>query len=138
MGPGLRRPFEGCHVIQAVRAIGIGLRATYDRSMSRLLHRADPDVLRITNAPVSHEREIWLRQRRYMISMGIRTACFVAAVLVGSGWLRWVLIGGALVLPYVAVVMANSAAPQIPDTDPDSPHRDARALEPGDPGASRG
>ena len=41
--------------------------------------------------------------------MGIRTVCFVAAILVGGGWLRWVLVAAALLLPYVAVVMANTA-----------------------------
>ena len=40
--------------------------------------------------------------------MGIRTVCFLSAVFVGPGWLRWVLVVGAVVLPYVAVVMANA------------------------------
>ena len=40
--------------------------------------------------------------------MGIRTVCFIAAVLVGPNWFRWVLITAALFLPYVAVVMANA------------------------------
>jgi hypothetical protein len=39
--------------------------------------------------------------------MSIRTVCFIAAVAVGPGWLRWVLVAAALLLPYVAVVMAN-------------------------------
>jgi hypothetical protein len=47
------------------------------------------------------------RTRRYLISMGIRTACVVAAIFV-PGWPRWVLIAGAVVLPYVAVVAANA------------------------------
>ena len=51
-----------------------------------------------------------LGRSRYVISMAIRTVCFVAAVLVGDGWLRWVLIVAALLLPYVAVVMANAAS----------------------------
>ena len=42
--------------------------------------------------------------------MGIRTLCFVAAVIVGHGVVMWILIVGALLLPYVAVVMANAAA----------------------------
>jgi hypothetical protein len=42
--------------------------------------------------------------------MAVRTVCFVAAILVGEGWLRWVLVAAALVLPYVAVVMANAAS----------------------------
>lgn len=49
-----------------------------------------------------------MRQRRYLISMTIRTLSFVAAVAVGPGWLRWVLIAAAVFLPYVAVVLANN------------------------------
>ncbi len=47
------------------------------------------------------------RTRRYLISMGIRTACVIAAIIV-PGWPRWVLIAGAVILPYVAVVAANA------------------------------
>jgi Protein of unknown function (DUF3099) len=78
---------------------------------SRARKRAAP--VRITTAPVSREEEIAHRQRRYIISMGIRTLCFIAAVLVGPGWLRWALVAASFVLPYVAVVMANSASPRI-------------------------
>jgi hypothetical protein len=63
--------------------------------------------VRITTAATSHHADIAARQRRYVISMGIRTVCFIAAVAVGPGWLRWVLVAAALLLPYVAVVMAN-------------------------------
>jgi hypothetical protein len=82
-------------------------------------HRTD--VVRITTAPESPGSEIAHRQKRYMISMGIRTLCFIAAVAVGPGWLRWVLVAGAFVLPYVAVVMANSASPRVEGTDPLGP-----------------
>jgi hypothetical protein len=40
--------------------------------------------------------------------MGIRTFCFLAAVFIDS-WIRWPLAIGAIVLPYVAVVMANAS-----------------------------
>ena len=69
---------------------------------------ADRDAVRITTAPASRSDDIASRQRRYVISMTIRTLCFIAAVAVGPGWLRWVLIAAALLLPYVAVVMANA------------------------------
>ena len=69
---------------------------------------ADRDAVRITTAPVSRSADIAGRQRRYVISMTIRTLAFVAAVAVGPGWPRWVLIAAALVLPYVAVVLANA------------------------------
>jgi hypothetical protein len=40
--------------------------------------------------------------------MGIRTVCFVAAVAVGPGVLRWVLVAAAVFLPLLAVIMANA------------------------------
>jgi hypothetical protein len=83
--------------------------------------RSQPaDVLRITTAPESPEREMAHRQKRYMISMAIRTVCFVGAV-VADGWLRWVLVAAAFLLPYVAVVMANSASPRVEGTMPPGP-----------------
>ena len=45
-----------------------------------------------------------------------------------DGWLRWVLVVGAFILPYVAVVMANVASPRIDGHRP----RPARARPPGD------
>ena len=86
------------------------------------------DVVRITTAPESHETEMAHRQKRYMISMGIRTACFVAAIVVGPGWLRWVLVAAAFVLPYIAVVMANSASPRVEGTLPPGPTSSRREL----------
>ena len=66
------------------------------------------DAVRITTAPLSRAEEMAARQRRYIFSMAIRTLCFVGAVAVGPGWLRWALIAGAVFLPYVAVVIANA------------------------------
>ncbi len=83
--------------------------------------RAHPDVARITSAPESPQAEMAHRQKRYIISMSIRTACFVGAIVVGPGWVRWVLVAAAFVLPYVAVVMANSASPRVEGTDPFGP-----------------
>ena len=68
------------------------------------------DAVRITTAASSRTDDIAARQRRYVISMSIRTLCFVGAVAVGPGILRWVLVAGAVLLPYVAVVMANAVA----------------------------
>ena len=44
---------------------------------------------------------------RYLLSMGIRTVCFVLAI-VTTGPLRWILVAAAVFLPYVAVVLANA------------------------------
>jgi len=71
--------------------------------------RPDGDAVRITTAATSRREEIAARQRRYVWSMALRTVCFVAAIAVGPGWLRWVLVAGAVLLPYVAVVMANAS-----------------------------
>jgi hypothetical protein len=91
----------------------------------------EPDVVRITTAPESPEQDLAHRQKRYMISMGIRTVCFVAAILVGSGWLRWALVAAAFLLPYIAVVMANSASPRVEGTDPLGPGQTRPELGPG-------
>ena len=48
--------------------------------------------------------------------MAIRTACFIGAV-VADGWVRWILVVLAFVLPYIAVVMANVASPRIEGAD---------------------
>ena len=76
--------------------------------MARDRPRADAPV-RITTAVTSRGDDIAARQRRYLFSMGVRTACFVGAIL-ADGVLRWVLVGAAVVLPYVAVVMANAVS----------------------------
>ncbi|MEZ5157328.1 MAG: DUF3099 domain-containing protein [Candidatus Nanopelagicales bacterium] len=65
------------------------------------------DVIPITGAQVPLSEDQRLRTRRYLISMAIRTVCFVGAII-ASGWLRWTLVAGAVVLPYIAVVMANA------------------------------
>ncbi|MEJ7705985.1 MAG: DUF3099 domain-containing protein [Nocardioidaceae bacterium] len=41
------------------------------------------------------------------MSMALRTACFVLAI-VSSGALRWSFVAGAVFLPYIAVVLANA------------------------------
>jgi Protein of unknown function (DUF3099) len=90
--------------------------------LSRLLPRrlrrrsgtaAQEPVYQITSARRGVRDDVDGRTRRYLISMGVRTACFLGAVVAGDGWLRWVLIGGALVLPYVAVVFANAGRERI-------------------------
>jgi len=64
-------------------------------------------VYSITSAATSHSDDIGGRERRYAISMGIRTLCFIGAII-ADGWLRWVLVAAALLLPYTSVVLANA------------------------------
>jgi hypothetical protein len=68
------------------------------------------DAVRITTASASRAADIAARQKRYVLAMSFRTVCFVAAIFVTLTWARVLLIVGALVLPYVAVVMANAGA----------------------------
>jgi len=65
------------------------------------------DVFNVTAAQRSLSQEQMGRTRKYLFSMAIRTGCLIAAIFV-PGWPRWVLIAGAVVLPYVAVVIANA------------------------------
>lgn len=62
----------------------------------------------ITDARTSTSLEMSRRIRRYGITMAFRTACF-ASMLFVHGPFRWVLLGVAVFLPYVAVVLANQA-----------------------------
>jgi hypothetical protein len=45
--------------------------------------------------------------------MLLRTLCFVGAVA-ADGVLRWVLVAGAIFLPYIAVVLANAGVQREP------------------------
>jgi len=86
--------------------------------------------VRITTAGTSRNDEMRGRQRRYILSMSLRTVCFIGAVLVGPSWFRWVLIAGAVFLPYVAVVMANAVNARDDGftlLDGVSPHRELSA-----------
>ena len=94
--------------------------------------RKEPEAVRITTAPRSRRDDIAGRQRRYVISMTIRTVCFVLAVVSIGHWFLWVFITASFVLPYVAVILANAGAP----TDPErleevTPDPQRRAIEAG-------
>ena len=64
-------------------------------------------VYQITSAPTALTRDQAGRQKRYLISMMIRTACFILTVILPSPY-RWVALVGAVTLPYFAVVIANA------------------------------
>jgi hypothetical protein len=69
--------------------------------------RKDFTVQSITNAAPPLTQDQSGRARRYFISMMIRTACFILAVILPNPY-RWVALFGAVVLPYIAVVVANA------------------------------
>ncbi len=61
----------------------------------------------ITDLPMAPADEQAIRIRRYSVVMGIRTLCVIACFFT-PGW--WLLVPafGAVFLPYVAVVLANT------------------------------
>lgn len=83
-------------------------------------------VYQITGARRGVRDDVDSRTRRYLVSMGVRTVCFVLAV-VTDGWLRWVLIAAAVMLPYLAVVFANGGRERVENV-PGSELADRRAI----------
>lgn len=67
------------------------------------------NVQAITNAAVSHSEEMHSRMVKYAVTMGIRMVC-LAAIFVFDGWFKLIPVIGAVVLPWVAVVIANGGA----------------------------
>ncbi len=92
----------------------------------------------ITSAPASLADDQRRRQRRYLVQMGVRVVCFIAAIFV---WrhvplaVGITLVAAAAVLPYIAVLGANAgrerqeydADPVTRDLPPAPPHD---ALDP--------
>ena len=69
-----------------------------------------PSVHVVTQARRSLTDDINYRQRRYLLMMGIRTVCFVIAVVLFMNHLSWLTAIpalGAIFIPYFAVVFAN-------------------------------
>jgi Flp pilus assembly protein TadB len=72
----------------------------------------------VTTAPISPADERRGRERRYLITMGVRVVAFIVAIVFATGWIRVIAVALALVLPWVAVVVANAGpsrrAPETP------------------------
>jgi hypothetical protein len=89
----------------------------------------------VTTAGESPQADRRQREKRYLILMGLRVIAVVAAILVGrvthSGPVLIGLIIAAMVLPWLAVVIANAGPSRRPAPSPTlwSPHR--RRLESG-------
>lgn len=66
-----------------------------------------------TSLPVAPRAEADGRVRQYVITMTIRTICVILVFAVQPlGWWTWVFALGAAFLPYIAVVFANTPAPE--------------------------
>lgn len=95
----------------------------------------------ITSAPEPLAVDQARRTRSYLIQMSIRVVCIIGAVVV-DGWVRWALVAAAVVLPYSAVLIANSGRDQVThDTSPVTPQAAPALTElpaPGAPGTPDG
>jgi Protein of unknown function (DUF3099) len=116
-------------------------------------NRRDTAVL-VTEAAKPRSEDIAYRERRYLIMMGFRVACFVLTIVLfasGAGWFAAIPAVGAILLPYFAVVFANGGReptstrgfrayePKLPEryTGPDhsAPGGPSVPGQPGDGGA---
>lgn len=89
----------------------------------------------ITSLPRSPQDDRRSRMIQYSVAMTIRTICLLLCLVV-PGWWRLLPAIGAIVLPYIAVVLANAtiSAPTaevlrpggIVRRDPDSPNPDSQ------------
>lgn len=66
-------------------------------------------IPRITDARAPHTDEMHARMIKYTVSMSIRVVCLFLLFFV-HGWMLWVVIAGAVVLPWFAVVIANGGS----------------------------
>lgn len=97
-------------------------------------------VPRITDARTAHTDEMRERMIKYSVSMGIRLVCLFLLFVV-HGWLLWVVVAGAVVLPYFAVIIANggsdtrnmTASESMIDAPPSPAIEAPRVREPGEP-----
>ena len=71
------------------------------------MRKPERQIQSITTAQSGLTADQSARQRRYFISMMIRTACFILTVVLPSPF-RWIALVGALTLPYIAVIAANA------------------------------
>lgn len=76
---------------------------------ARVRHDRSTDVAVVTSAGLSHTEDIALRQRRYVLTQGVRIVCVIlATVLPVPVLFKAALLFGAIALPWLGVVMANA------------------------------
>ena len=91
----------------------------------------------VTSAPESLADEQSHRIKRYLLTMAVRTVCFIGAAVTatqGAPWWIWGSLAlAAVVLPYVAVVMANAVRPRATSAPRPVPPRDDQPPQIGRP-----
>ena len=90
-----------------------------------------PPVYQITGARRGVRDDVDSRTRRYLISMGIRTLCFILAVVFMGHWVMWLFLAGSFFLPTIAVVIANAGVTPDPGGSEFDYNPDLRALDGG-------
>ena len=59
-----------------------------------------------TSVGANPEHERKARMIKYTVAMTVRVVCLILGMVV-QGWLMWVFFAAAILLPYIAVVIAN-------------------------------
>ncbi len=80
--------------------------------------RAEQPLL-VTSAPQNPQDEIRGRQRRYLVTMGIRVVCFILAIVLAAAHVVWaagIAVGASLILPWIAVIAANAGPTRLEET----------------------
>ncbi|MCX4668213.1 DUF3099 domain-containing protein [Streptomyces sp. NBC_01381] len=90
--------------------------------------QSSAQVFRITGARQGLEEDVRGRQRRYMISMSVRTLSVIAAAVLWNveRHVAFVALVLGILLPYISVVIANAgreSAPSLPSTFVPAPSR---------------
>src|SRR4051794_34883028 len=89
------------------------------------------DPLLVTTAGMSAAEDRRQRERRYLLTMGLRVLCFIGAIVFYLTHITWAIpfaVVGSLVLPWVAVVAANAGPRRVDAADPHLFHRDRREI----------
>lgn len=107
--------------------------------------RSGSEVFRITGARQGLADDVRARQRRYVISMSVRTLSVVLAAVLWNveRHVAFVALGLGILMPYFSVVIANAGrenVPQLPSTFVPTPSRPALmdAPRPAEPESGQG
>ncbi|MFC0596921.1 DUF3099 domain-containing protein [Streptomyces palmae] len=105
--------------------------------------RQSSEVFRITGARQGLAADVRGRQRRYIISMSVRTLSVVLAAVLWNVErpVAIVALAAGMLLPYIAVVIANAGrenTPSLPSTFVSAPTRTALGPSRPEPGAESG
>ncbi|HST71903.1 MULTISPECIES: DUF3099 domain-containing protein [Kocuria] len=68
------------------------------------------EIHSITATAAPHTQDMGHRMKVYSIQMALRVVCLIVFVVVDNIWVRGVAIAGVAILPWMAVMLANSGA----------------------------